>query len=113
MYDVNVYLRYYRADCVCSGIQRNAALVLMRAVSDEGQLKYVVSVNFFPFNAPDDFAVSYDAVWERTVFERPGRRSKKREAALMEAFEQTCDELAALAAGRIFWDQPLTEARLG
>lgn len=113
MYDINVYLRYYRADCVCGGIQRNAALVQMRAVSEEGQLRYDVSVNFIPFTAPDDFTVSYDAVWERTVFERRGRRSKKREAALMESFKQTCDELAASAGGRIFWDQPLTEARLG
>ena len=113
MYDINVYLRYYRADCVCGGIQRNAALVMMRAVSDEGQLRYAVSVNYIPFNEPDDFSVTYDAVWEQTVFDRRGRRSKKREAALLETFERTCDELAASAEGRIFWDQPLTEARLG
>lgn len=113
MYVINVYERYYRADCVCSGIQRNAALVDLRATYDKGQLKYEVAVNFFPFTAPDDFAVTYDAVLEKTVFERRGRRSKKREAALLEGFQSNCDELAASAGGTIFWDAPLTAAKLG
>ena len=113
MYVINVYERYYRADCVCNETQRKAALVDLRATYDDGQLRYDVAVNFFPFNAPDDFAVTYDAILEKTVFDRRARRSKKREAELMKTFQADCDELAASAGGTIFWDQPLTEPKLG
>ena len=113
MYVINVYERYYKADCIANDIQRNAALVDLRATFDDGQLKYDVVVIFFPFHTPDDFAVTYDTVLERTIFDRRSRRSKKREAEFLKSLRQICDELAESVGGKVFWDQPLTPARLG
>ena len=49
----------------------------------------------------------------RVVYEGKGRRSKKRDAELMEERESVCDEIAAELDGKVFWDRPLREARLG
>ena len=57
--------------------------------------------------------MSYDAVVQKELYSARGRRSKKREAALMETFREEADELAKEIEGVIFWDQPLREARLG
>ncbi len=113
MYVINVYKRYYKADCLFAGVQRNAALIELLATYDDGQLKYDAVVNFFPFEAPDDFAISYDAVLEKTLFDQRGRRSARREKVFLEKLQDECDELAQSVGGRIFWDRPLTEAILG
>ena len=39
--------------------------------------------------------------------------SKKKEIALLETFRQEADQLAASINGKIFWERPLREARLG
>ena len=74
-------------------------------------IRYEVTVSFFPHKDDTDFAVSYDAYASKTVYEGKGRRSKKREQALMEDFRSTADELAASMDGIIFWDEPLIDAR--
>ena len=62
----------------------------------------------------EDYAISYDAAAERTLYEAKGRRSKKREAALLEKeLRPTLDALAAELGGAIDWERPLRDARVG
>ena len=51
---------------------------------------------------------------EETVYEAKGRRSKKREQEeLLPAVREHADKLAESLSGKIDWDEPLIEARLG
>ena len=58
---INVYERYYAAEAEFNGVPRHAALVMLVADSDAGNIKYEAAVTFFPHNDEEDFAVSYDA----------------------------------------------------
>ena len=111
--EINVYSQYFEAKGEFSGVERHGALVLLISDSEAGSISYRVAVSFFPHNDPDDFAVSYDAYFEKVLYSAPGRRSKKREAALLEGFRGTIDELAAENGGEVFWDKPLREERRG
>ena len=53
------------------------------------------------------------AAAERTLYEAKGRRSRKREAALLETLRSEIDDLAAGLGGVVFWERPLREARYG
>lgn len=108
---IDVYQQYFAAECEYAGVPRKGASVMLTAVSDSGEIRYDVSVSFFPHRDEEDFAVSYDAVKTVTVFEAKGRRSKKREAELLKTFREQADKAAAEAGGRIFWEQPLRDAR--
>ena len=101
---INVYERYYAAEAEFNGVPRHGALVMLVATSEEGNIRYEVAVTFFPHNDEEDYAVSYEA---------KGRRSKKREQTLMETFEQEIDQLAETIGGKVLWEQPLQEARVG
>ena len=113
MATINVYEQYFEAECCFNGRDRHAALVRLISDSENKSIKYEVAVSFFPHDEPDDFAVSYDAYVSKEVYSAPGRRSKKKETALLETFRQEADQLAASINGKIFWEQPLREARLG
>ena len=113
MATINVYEQYFQADCIANGVQRHAVSVLLISDSECGNMRYEVAVNFFPHNAPDDFAISYDAYPSRIVYEASGRRSKKRERELLDTLPSIADELASELQATIFWDQPLIEARRG
>ena len=110
---VDVYSRYYAAACTYNGVPRRAAIVKLTCESGGGEVRYTANVSFFPHRDEEDFAVSYDAYAEKVLFQNAGRRSKKREAELLEDLHGHIDELAAGLGGQIFWDQPLGEARLG
>ena len=110
---VNVYERYFEASCEYNGVPRKAALVMLAADSCEGNIRYSAGVTFFPHRDEEDYAVSYDAFFEKTLFEGKGRRSKKREAKLLEGFQEVIERLAETAGGRVFFDRPLREARRG
>ncbi|MBR5716576.1 MAG: hypothetical protein IKX59_08310 [Bacteroidales bacterium] len=110
---INVYQQYFEADCTHNGVKRHAASVLLISNSECGNISYEVAVSFFPHNDADDFAVSYDAYFSRTVYEAPGRRSKKREKELLDNLRLIADELATEAQGVIFWDRPLTDEQRG
>ena len=110
---INVYERYYAAEAEYNGVPRHAALVMLVATSEEGDIRYEAAVTFFPHNDEEDYAVSYDAYLSKVLYEAKGRRSKKREQALMETFEQEIDQLAETIGGKVLWEQPLREARLG
>lgn len=110
---VNVYEQYFAAECIANEVPRHAALVMMIASSEQGTITYEAAVSFFPHNDEEDFAVSYDAYYSKVMYSAPGRRSKKREAALLEDLRPIVDDLAAEAGGTVFWEEPLREARLG
>ena len=110
---INVYERYYAAEAEYNGVPRHAALVMLVATSEEGNIRYEAAVTFFPHNDEEDYAVSYDAYLSKVLYEAKGRRSKKREQALMETFEQEIDQVAETIGGKVLWEQPLREARMG
>ena len=113
MKTVNVYEQYFAAELEYSGVPRRGALVMLTAESDAGNIRYEAAVTFFPHREETDYAVSYDARFAREVYADRGRRSRKREAKLLETFRQEIDALAEAAGGRVFWDKPLRPERRG
>ncbi len=113
MKEIDVYSQYFRAGCVYNGVERKAVMVRLTVISDAGNIEYVAAVSFFPHTADDDFAVSYDAYAEKSMYSAPGRRSRKREEGLLSSFRDEADVLAGELGGQIFWDEPLIEARMG
>ena len=111
--EINVYSQYFEAKGEFSGVERHGALVLLVSDSVAGNISYRTAVSFFPHNDPEDFAVSYDAYFEKLVYSAPGRRSKKREAGLLESLQSEVDAIAAEHDASVDWSRPLGEARLG
>ncbi len=107
---IDVYQQYFAAECTFNGVPRRAVSVKLTSDSYDGTIAYTASVSFFPHTADDDFAVSYDAYAERKLYRAKGRRSKKREATLMESLQSECDALAEQMGGTILWAQPLRDA---
>ena len=82
-----------------------------RPLTPEFQIRYTAAVSFFPHRDEEDFAVSYDAYFEKTLYEGKGRRSKKKEQAFLEGFKETIDGITKESGGKVLWDLPLREAR--
>lgn len=110
---IDVYRQYFEAEATYNDVARHAALVTLTATSDNGTIKYEAGVSFFPHNDPTDFSVSYDAYLSKELYSGNGRRSKKREAILLETFRAEADELSETINGKIFWERPLREAAFG
>ena len=110
---INVYERYYAAEAEFNGVPRHGALVMLISTSEEGQIKYEAAVSFFPHNDDEDYAVSYDAYFSKVLYEAKGRRSKKREEALLETLQAEIDLLAETIGGKVLWEQLLREERRG
>lgn len=110
---INVYEQYFRADAVFSDVQRNGALVMLVSDSEAGMITYKAAVTFFPHTDEEDYAISYDAYFEKELYQGKGRRSKKKEAAYLELLQEVIDELADENNAKVFWDEPLREARRG
>ena len=81
------------------------------ADSHDKRIRYDVVLSFFPHEDAEDYRITYDACFERTVYEASGRRSKKREAEFLDSFRETADFIAAENGAKVFWDKPLNEAR--
>ena len=113
MATVNVFEQYFSADAEFNGVPRHGAKVMLIANSEEGNIRYEAAVTFFPHRDEEDFAVSYDAYFSKVLYEAKGRRSKKREEALLETFPTEIDQLANTKGGKVLWEQPLREARRG
>lgn len=107
----DVYEQYFAAEHEANGRARHAALVKLTADSEAGQIRYTASATFFPHDETDDFAVSWDDAFEVELFAGKGRRSKKREATYLEDFRASVDALVEPAGAKVFWDEPLREAR--
>ena len=110
---INVYEQYFKADAVFSGVQRNGALVMLVSDSEAGMITYKAAVTFFPHRDEEDYAVSYDAYFEKELYQGKGRRSKKKEATYLEQLRGVIDELAAENKARVLWEEPLRDARRG
>lgn len=113
MATINVYKQYFSANGTFNGVPRKGALVMLISDSCEGRIRYDAAVSFFAHREEDDFAVSYDAFFEKTLYEGKGRRSKKREQALMEELQEVIDGLAAEQKAEVNWEKPLREAERG
>ena len=110
---INVYERYYKADAVFSDVQRNGALVMLISDSEDGFIIYKAAVTFFPHRDEEDYAVSYDAYFEKELYSGKGRRSGKREAIFIDELQETIDLIAKEQNASVLWDEPLREERRG
>jgi hypothetical protein len=110
---INVYERYYQADAEFFGVKRKGALVMLISDSEAGNISYKAAVTFFPHADEEDYAVSYDAYFEKELYNGKGRRSKKREEEYLAELRETIDELAKEQNAEVFWDEPLREERRG
>ncbi len=71
---INVYEQYFAAEAIFSGVERRGALVMLISDSEAGAICYKAAVTFFPHRDDEDFAVSYDACFEKELYRAPGRR---------------------------------------
>ncbi len=110
---IDVYRQYFEASCEYAGVSRRAALVTLTSDSEAGSIRYTAAATFFPHTDEEDYAVSYDAYVSNIVYEGKGRRSKKREAALLEGLQEAVDEASKALGAQVFWDKPLREAQRG
>ncbi len=110
---VNVYEQYFEAEHEFGGVPRRAALVTLVSDSEAGMITYKAAVTFFPHKDEEDYAVSYDAYFEKELYQGKGRRSKKKEAAYLEQLHEVIDALAEENKARVLWEEPLREARRG
>ena len=110
---IDIYSQYFHAYRHIDADVRKAALVKLTATSEEGSITYEASVTFFPFRDPEDFAVSYDVYLSKVLYSKKGRRSRKREEALMKELYTHLDELSQQLGGQVFWAKPLREGRFG
>ncbi len=113
MAEINVYEQYFKAEGEYNGVERRGALVMLISDSCEGNIKYDIAVTFFPHRDDEDYAVSYDAYFSKTVYEAKGRRSKKKEAGFLETFREDLDELLKDEKLCVLWDEELRPARFG
>lgn len=111
--EINVYSQYFEAQATFNGVERRGALVLLISDSEAGRISYKAAVSFFPHRDPEDFSVSFDAYFEKEIFNAPGRRSKKSEAAFLQSLRSEIDTFAAEHDARVDWGHPLNEARMG
>ena len=111
--EINVYSQYFEAEGSFSGVERRGALILLISDSEAGTISYRAAVSFFPHKDEEDFAVSYDAYFEKELYRAAGRRSRKREAALIESLRDEIDAIASANGAAVIWSHPLAEARLG
>lgn len=110
---INVYSQYFQARATFYGVERRGALVLLISDSEAGMISYKVAVSFFPHKDAEDFGVSYDAYFEKEIYNAPGRRSKKREAAFLESLRSEIDAMAAEHDASVDWEASLNEPRMG
>ena len=113
MAEINVFQQYFEAFGEFNGRIRHAANILLKSDSSNENIRYDVMLIFFPHDAPDDFAVSYDACFTKTVYSGKGRRSKKRETELLKDIREVAISIATDNGASIMWDKPLTEPRMG
>ncbi len=111
--DFCIYEQYFAASHPGNGTPRHGARAALLVSTGEGMVRYEAALSFFPYEDAEDFRISYDICADRALFEAKGRRSKNREAALMEGLRPVMDELAQELGGEVYWDEPLIAARFG
>lgn len=111
--DFCVYEQYFEAHHPGNGRPRHAARAALTVSTGEGRVRYEAALSFFPHDTAEDFGISYDICASRVLYESKGRRSKKRETALLEGLRETLDTLAEESGGAVYWEKPLIPARFG
>lgn len=81
--------------------------------SEAGFITHKAAVTFFPHANDEDFAVSYDAYFEKEVYSGKGRRSKNKEAAFLDLLQETVGQLAAEHGAVVKWEEPLAPEKRG
>ncbi|MBR4928382.1 MAG: hypothetical protein IKZ63_02660 [Oscillospiraceae bacterium] len=112
MKSIDVYKQYFAAEADFGGDVRRGACVVLNATSEEGMVEYKVCVSFFLHEDEEDFRISFDRYFEKSLFRGKGRRTRKRDALYMEEIRNAADEIAAENGAVIKWDDPLIEARI-
>ncbi len=110
---IDVYKQYFSGECVYNEVERKGVVVTLTATSDSGNIMYEVGISFFPHRDEEDFAISYDAYAGKAIFNEKGRRSKKRDAQMLEMVKDVASALAEEMKGVIYWDKPLRDAVYG
>lgn len=110
---INVYEQYFKAEAEFNDVKRNGALVILVSDSEAGMITYRAAVSFFPHRDEEDYAVSYDAYFEKELYQGKGRRSKKKEEVYLEGLRDVIDVLAKENDARVLWNEPLREERRG
>ena len=108
---INVYAQYFKADAVFSGVHRTGALVMLISDSEAGSITYKAAVAFFLHRDEEDYAVPYDAYFERELYAGKSRRSKKKETEYLQQFREIVDDIVKENNVSILWDEPLRDAR--
>ncbi len=106
---IDVYKQFFAAELLYHEVPRRAALVMLISDSEAGKIRYEAAVTFFPHKDEEDYAVSYDAYFSKELYNAKGRRSRKREEALLSTLREEIDTLVKAQDGVVFWDQPLRE----
>lgn len=110
---IDVYKQYFNGECVYNEVERKGVVVTLTATSGCGNIMYEVGISFFPHRDEEDFAVSYDAYASKVIFDEKGRRSKKRDAQMLEQVKDAASALAEEMNGIIYWDKSLRDAVYG
>ena len=110
---INVYEQYFEAEHVKNEVERRGVLVMLTSDSGGGEISYKIAASFFPHRDEEDYGVSYDDYFEREIYAGKGRRSKKREAKMLESFREEIDALVSEDGAKVFWDKPLRKERRG
>lgn len=110
---IDVYKQYLSGECVYNEVERKGVVVTLTATSDCGNIMYEVGISFFPYRDETDFSISYDAYTSKVIYNEKGRRSKKRDAQMLEMVQETASALAEEMSGAIHWDKPLRDAVYG
>ena len=111
--DLCVYEQYFAARHPGNGTPRRAARAALTVSTGEGRVRYAAELSFFPHEDAEDYRISWDLFSSRVLFEAAGRRSRKREEALLGQLRGVLEELAAESGGEVFWNEPLIPARRG
>lgn len=110
---IDVYKQYFNGECVYNEVERKGVVVTLTATSDCGNIMYEVGISFFPHRDEEDFGISYDAYASKVIFNEKGRRSKKRDAQMLEQVREVASALADELGGTIDWEKPLRDAIYG
>ena len=65
MATINVFQRYFKAECLFNGKERHGVSVLLISDSENGNIKYEVAVNFFPHLTMMTFPLHTMPIWAR------------------------------------------------
>ena len=70
--DIDVYQQYFAAEGSFSGVRRRGAAVMLTAASGGGEIRYTLTVSFFPHKDAEDFRICKSRLSISALFCRTG-----------------------------------------